>query len=124
TGGQGRLTNRVMYVNIDRHTDWRFHDYARAAGQRRLPSSGPALATSSGVLRSLLPAAGGVDAVRPRFERMSGDPMSWTDNLRAEGVEFVFVSALSAYEIDNNWHNEGGFPIEDEWARTDHQTFS
>lgn len=119
-----RLENRVRYVNIDRHTNWRFHDYARAAGQRQTPPEGRTLATSSGVLRPVLSSGGGVDAVRPRFERMSGDPQAWTNNLLAGGVDFVFISALSAYEIDNNWHNEGGFPIEDEWARADPQTFN
>jgi hypothetical protein len=29
------LTNRVVYVNIDRHRDWRLHDYARAHRGRR-----------------------------------------------------------------------------------------
>ena len=36
------LTNRVYYVNIDRHAGWRFHDYAspeRRTGQRAGPGS-------------------------------------------------------------------------------------
>ena len=33
------------------------------------------------------------------------------------------VSMLSAYEIDNEFHNEGGFPVEDEWARSNPSSF-
>ena len=45
------LTNRVYDVNIDRHADWRFHDYERAH-RRRADEPLPAarLAVSSGVL--------------------------------------------------------------------------
>jgi hypothetical protein len=45
------------------------------------------------------------------------------DNLRTLGVNDVFVSVLSAYEIDFNHHDAAGFPIEDEWARADPQAF-
>ena len=120
------LTNRVIYVNIDRHLEWRFHDYDRAHRRRRdetLPAA--PLAAPSGVLT---PAAGPprwhVDAVRPRYERMLGDRAAWAANLRALGVDHLFVSALSAYEIDFVAHNDGGFPIEDDWAREDPSTFS
>ena len=120
------LTNRVVYVNIDRHADWRFHDYDRAHRRRRddTPPAAP-LAEASGVL---VPIAGPprwhVDAVRPRYERMQGDRAAWLANLRALGVDRLFVSALSAYEIDYVAHNDGGFPIEDDWARADPSTFT
>jgi hypothetical protein len=39
------------------------------------------------------------------------------------GVKHLVVSTLSAYEIDYVWHNDGGFPIEDEWAKMDPQSF-
>jgi hypothetical protein len=38
-------------------------------------------------------------------------------------VDYVFVSALSAYEIDYLWHDAAGFPIEETWARADPQQF-
>ena len=120
------LTNRVVYVNIDRHRDWRLHDYDRAHRGRRddSPAIAP-LAVSSGVLMPLPgPPRWHVDAVRPRYERLQGDRAAWTANLKSLGVDRVFVSALSAYEIDYVTHNEGGFPVEDEWARTDPSTFT
>jgi hypothetical protein len=55
---------------------------------------------------------------------LQGDRAAWTANLKSLGVDRVFVSALSAYEIDYVTHNEGGFPVEDEWARTDPSTFT
>jgi Dolichyl-phosphate-mannose-protein mannosyltransferase len=120
------LTNRVIYVNIDRHVDWRFHDYERAHRRRRdetLPAA--PLATPSGVLTPIAgPARWHVDAVRPRYERMLGDRTAWMANLRARGVDRLFVSALSAYEIDFVAHNDGGFPVEDDWARAEPSTFS
>ncbi len=105
-----RLTNHVIYVNIDRHLEWRFHDYDRAARLRLNAAPATALATSSGVLLALDPGGGRIDAVRPRYERMRGDRDAWLANLRATGVDHLFVSALSAYEIDYVWHNAGGFP--------------
>jgi hypothetical protein len=118
------LTNRVYYVNIDRHPAWRFHDYDRAARQRVTESGAEPLARSSGVLLPLDRQSGAVDAVRPRFERMRGDQGAWVDNLRLAGVDRLFVSALSAYEIDYLWHDDRGFPIEDTWARADPQMFT
>jgi hypothetical protein len=120
------LTNRVYYVNIDRHTDWRFHDYERAH-RRRADEVPPAsvLAVSSGVLQPLPgPARWWVDAVRPRYERMEGNRDAWIVNLKSLGVGYLFVSALSAYEIDYVWHNGAGFPIEDDWARLDPDAFT
>ena len=120
------LTNRVYYVNIDRHRNWRLHDYDRAHRRRSddRPPIAP-LAISSGVLRSLPgPPRWQVDAVRPRYQRMEGDRDAWLDNLKALGVDRLFVSALSAYEIDYVWHNDDGFPIEDEWARHDPSAFT
>jgi len=120
------LTNRVIYVNIDRHVDWRFHDYDRAHRRRRDEAPpAAALARPSGVLMPIAgPARWRADAVRPRYERMQGDRAAWLANLRALGVDRLFVSALSAYEIDYVAHNDGGFPIEDDWARADPSAFS
>lgn len=120
------LTNRVYYVNIDRHRDWRFHDYARAH-ERRRDDAPPiaALAVGSGVLVPLAgPPRWHIDAVRPRYERMAGDRDAWIGNLKSLGVNRLFVSTLSAYEIDYVVHNSGGFPIEDDWARNDSSAFT
>jgi hypothetical protein len=120
------LRNRVLYVNIDRHVDWRFHDYDRAHRRRRgdAPPIDP-LAVPSGVLLPLPgPPRWHVDAVRPRYERLAGDRSAWIANLKLLGVDRLFVSALSAYEIDYVAHNAGGFPIEDDWARGEPSAFT
>ena len=119
-----RLSNTVYYVNIDRHLSWRFHDYDRAFRQRVSSTETSPLATSSGVLLPLTPASGPLDAVRPRYERIRGDRDAWVRNLKALRVDHLFVSTLSAYEIDYVRHNDGGFPIEDEWARSDPESFT
>jgi len=121
TGDQ--LTNRVYYVNIDRHAQWRFHDYARARG-RRADAVSSELARSSGVLLAADAATGGgAGTVRPRYERMIGYRDAWVDNLKQAGVDYLFISALSAYEINYLWHDERGFPIEQQWAQADPQAF-
>jgi len=120
-----RLTNRVRYVNIDYHQNWRFHDYDRF--HRRTRATAPAdslLAVSSGMLKPLPdPPQWHSDAVRPRYERMQGDRAVWINNLKTAGVRYLFVSALSVYERDFMWHTADGFPIEDEWARTSANAF-
>src|SRR4051812_30969524 len=115
------LVNRVYYVNIDRHADWQFHDYAAVRRRAKIPAS-DRLAQPSG---QLMPLAGEeAEAARPRYERWEGTPDAWLGNLRAAQVTHLFVSVLSAYEIDDVRHNAGGFPVEDDWARTRPQVFS
>jgi len=117
------LTNRVRYVNIDRHADWRFHDYAR--GRKDAPVDAPGrLAKASGQLMPSLPEGNAESASRPRYERWEGYREAWLGNLRSAAVTHVFVSVLSAYEIDFVSHNTEGFPIEDDWARTDPGAFT
>jgi hypothetical protein len=48
---------------------------------------------------------------------MQGDSDAWQFGLTAMSVRYVFVAALSAYEVNYVWHNDEGFPIEDEWAK-------
>jgi hypothetical protein len=113
------LSNSARYINIDRHSSWRFHDYARARGKGVLGAH--SLAQPSG---QLIPLAGDrSEASRPRFERWEGDRDAWVANLRAAGVSHLFVTVLSAYELEFSWHDEGGFPIEDAWARADPNVF-
>jgi hypothetical protein len=120
-----RLTNRVVYVNIDGHLDWRFHDYDRAYRAGRFEPVPPPLAISSGELVPL-PAKTGPrdDAIRPRYERLEGVPALWIHNLQRLGVNYVFIGRLSAYEIDYQAHGPEGFPIEDEWAQAEPATFT
>jgi hypothetical protein len=115
------LTNHVRYVNIDRHGDWRFHDYARIRS-RAGAASGRDLAQPSGQLMPL--GADRTEASRPRYERWDGHPDAWLQNLRGAKVTHLFVSVLSAYELGYVQHNQGGFPIEDDWAKADPRAFS
>jgi hypothetical protein len=114
------LSNRVYYVNIDHHFNWQFHDYARIRGRSGATQDG--LAQPSG---QLMPLAGeGTGASRPRYERREGNPDAWLRNLRDAKITHLFVSALSAYEIGYVRHNDGGFPIEDDWAKANPGAFS
>lgn len=117
------LSNRVYYINIDRHGDWRFHDYARIRGRSGAATSRD-LAQPSGQLMPLVGTARASEASRPRYERLEGSPDAWLRNLRETQVSHLFVSVLSAYEIGYVEHNPEGFPIEDEWARADPSNFN
>ena len=113
------LDNVVSYVNIDRHADWRFDDYVRAARRSNdRASTARPLASASGVLMAAERQTGLADALRPRYERISGDYDAWFANLESHGIGYLFVSTLDPYEITYVWHNAAAFPIEDEWART------
>ena len=92
-----RLTNRVYYVNIDYHANWRFHDYDRARRKR--------------------PDYQAPDHTRPRYERQNGSAAAWMQNLRTRGVNYVFIGALSTFE-DALWQDDEGFPVEDTWAES------
>jgi hypothetical protein len=119
-----RLTNRVVYVNIDGHLRWRFHDYDRAYRTGRLTLLSPLLAAGSGELMPMTDRPGvKASALRPRYERLQGYRDAWIHNLRALGVAHLFVSSLTAYEVDYMWHNGGDFPVEDDWASDDPQVF-
>lgn len=113
-----RLTNRVVYVAIDGRSRWRFHDYDRAYRSGRFEPRPPLLATSSGELQPVAARLGPRDdAVRPRYERMQGNRDAWVFALETMKVRYVFIAAMSMYEVDYVWHNDRGFPIEDEWAK-------
>jgi hypothetical protein len=98
-----RLTNRVYYVNIDRHADWRFNDYDRAR-RRRPDYQAP-------------------DRTRPRYERQNGNAAAWMQNLRNRGVNYLFIGAMSSFE-DALWQADEGFPIEDRWAEGEPGAFN
>jgi hypothetical protein len=120
------LANRVYYVNIDRHRDWRFDDYDRARRRRRDElAAADSLAVPSGVLLPLANrGVSQIDAVRPRYARAHGMREAWIENLKARGATLLFVTPLSAYEIDYNWHDARGFPVEAAWAHSEPEAFT
>jgi hypothetical protein len=68
-------------------------------------------------------ASGEVDALRPRYERMEGVREAWEFNLTRLHARWLFISALSAYERDYVWHDDGDLPIEHAWAEADPAMF-
>jgi len=86
----------VMTVNIDRHTDWQFHDYWRAA--RRAGEKMPS------------------DSERPQWHRENGTPVAWIDNLRRKKIDLVFITALEPIALESMVHDDINFPVEAEWA--------
>lgn len=120
-----QLTNRVVYVDIAGRPAWRFHDYDRAYREGHFVPAPPLLAQSSGELEPIRSQPGGPrqDALRPRYERMQGIRDAWEMSLHRLGVAHLFVAMLSAYEINYQWHNAGGFPVEDAWAAADPRSF-
>jgi hypothetical protein len=123
TGRQ--LTNRVLYVNIDGRPHWRLDNYDRAYRRGTFAPEPPILAESSGELEDPRPGPGPhEDVIRPRYERMEGFPTLWINNLATLDVTDLFVSVLSAYERDYQWHTPDRFPIEDDWAQKNSAIFA
>jgi hypothetical protein len=98
------LENRVYYVNIDRHFDWRYHDYGRA--ERKHVDYKPP------------------DAPNPPYPRLHGYGEAWIGNLKRAEIDYLFVSRLSPLLGDEYWRDEAGFPIEDQWAKSHPQMFA
>jgi hypothetical protein len=97
----------VRYIIIDRHANWRFHDYARARGKG-------ACAGAHSFAQPPDSSGRWSGTVQRRRDRDSNAGKAietpWLANLRAAGVTHLFVTALSAYELEFSWHDEGGSP--------------
>jgi hypothetical protein len=95
---------RVYYVNIDRHFEWLYHNYDRA--ERRQDNFKPP------------------DVPNPPYPRLRGFRDAWVANLKRAGVDYLFISRLAPLLMDDNWHNDEGFPVEEDWAKADPKMFS
>jgi hypothetical protein len=95
--------NSVVYVNIDRHVGWLYHDYVRAA--KRRPDYTPPQRPS------------------PPYFRWHGDFDEWTGNLRRLNVDYLFLTRMSVLMEADYFRDEAGFPIEATWAAAHPQTF-
>jgi hypothetical protein len=104
--------NRVSYVNVDRHVEWRYHDYDQAERRRsdyRLP-----------------------ERPYPPYYRRQPFGAAWMANLRRLNVDYVFLTRLSVLLIEaenlspaiNYAHDEAGFPIEATWMDADPRMFA
>ncbi|MDP8222037.1 MAG: hypothetical protein P9L99_01640 [Candidatus Lernaella stagnicola] len=97
--GRGGLT-RVRYLNLD-GGDKLLHDYVGESA-----------------------AAGDLDRTREKapWRRANPNPEAWLENLRKQGVEYLFVETLSPSERRFLRAESAGFPVEFTWATGDFAT--
>ena len=100
--GRG-LKNRVVYVNVDSHADWKFHDYVK-----HLKDSG----------HYAVP-----DTDRINFHRINADYKAWLRNLRRADADYLFVTVLHQTDRLHIPHDASGFPVERTWAEKHPEIF-
>jgi len=93
--GKG-YANDVVYVNIDDHFRWKFHDYE--LHERTLPGYRPATVEKPGYYR-----------LRPDYE-------GWLSNLRRHHATYLFVATVHPLDESYNQIDDERFPIERAWA--------
>ena len=93
--GKG-YTNDVVYVNIDDHFGWKFHDYE--LHERTLPGYRPPSTEKPGYYR-----------LRPDYHR-------WLSNLWKHGASYLFVATVPEWDESYNWMDAERFPVERRWA--------
>ena len=91
-----QLKNTVRYVAVNRCHHCLFHHYVDQARKRpgyRLP-----------------------DTAKLAYYRQDADYERWIDNLRSDGVRWLFVSSMHPWEQRFYRHDAEGYPIERTWA--------
>lgn len=96
------LRNSVVYVNVEGDARDLMHDFHRRAIER-----GRGLAST----------------FRPQWGRESPDYRTWSRNLRALGVEYLFVTTVNVRGGTFNIADLQGFPIERQWADSHPEQF-
>jgi hypothetical protein len=92
-----RLTNEVFYVNVNKHLDWKFHQYDLAERQRE----------------GYLPPV----TNKPEYHRKEKDAEAWIANLRERKVDYLFVTRVEdAVARETLVTGEDYFPVERRWA--------
>ena len=90
--------NRAYYVNVDRHLNWRYHDYEHAL--RTGPHFTP--------------------PVRPNLPYFRDHPVfdDWLRNLKQTKTRYLFISRLPPVLLAEQDYarDEEGFPVETSWA--------
>jgi hypothetical protein len=89
------LRHDVITVNVDKHTDWQFHDYWRSARLEGVAS---------------------LDSERPQYHRNHGTPDAWMANLRKKHVDIVFATTLEPIAQKYMGSDSNNFPVEVSWA--------
>ncbi len=90
------FSNRLVYVNVDEHAGWKFHDYERY--ERSRPDYRPPRTEKPGYYRW-----------RPNYD-------AWLKNLFQSGADILYVSVVPPLEVAYVRPDPEGFPIEREWA--------
>jgi hypothetical protein len=90
------IENRVMYVNINKHSDWKFHDYGRWFWKE------------SRWMRPNTP--------EPALYRLERNAAEWWENLRKAEADYIFVTRVGRNALLNIAHDERGWPVESIWA--------
>ncbi len=97
------FTNRLVYVNIDKHAGWKLHDYdwhERAQASYRPPRT-----------------------EKPGYYRWRPDYDAWLANLRRAHATVLFIGTVPPLEVDYGKPDAEGFPIERAWAAAHPETF-
>jgi len=98
------LRNTVQYVNVNSHPGWLLHEYHRAlvASGHFRPSEDP----------------------YPQWHRAERDFGAWAANLRAGGIDFVFIARENRHGYVEAYPGVlPQFPIERTWADTHPELF-
>jgi len=91
------LTNKVYYVNVNGHLNWKFHQFDLAERQKA----------------DYIPP----QTNKPAFHRKEKDVEAWLANLKARGVDYLFVTRLEDAVAKRNFLIDSeNFPIERRWA--------
>ncbi len=97
------LKNRVVYVNINEHVDWAFHDYHEWYAEN-FPNQAP-------------------NTPEPSFYRMEQSIVAWWENLVQADAEYLLIYRLGRNNLFNISHSESGWPIEETWAAAHPELF-
>jgi len=91
------LTNEVFYVNVNKHLNWKFHQYDLA--EREKPDYLPPSTN------------------KPGYHRRERDVEAWLSNLREQGVDYLFVTRVEDAVAKRKLLAGGEtFPVERGWA--------
>jgi len=95
--------NRVLYVNLDGHPSWQFHDYDL---RRQRQDSFVSFHTPE-----------------PAPYRLTWQIDAWWTQFLCQQVDFLFVTKLGPSQTLNIVHTQGWWPIEEVWASSHPELF-
>jgi len=90
-----QLRNEVMPINVDRHLDFAFHDYAAADNEM---TRAEAFTPEAAYYRARL------------------DHRAWMNNIEQLRLDYLVISTVAENQMLTIRHDAEGFPIEARWA--------